>query len=352
MNLGAPPARRQACSKEKLPASRRRSQGCGSWKAAATVCLAGCLLFGVGCRTGHLIPSDAPGYDSIPRVAIISAFEPELEALRHETKVSEIRLIHGRSHYLGRLAGHQVVLVLSGMSMVNATLTTQALLDHFAIREIIVSGIAGAVNPDLRIGDVTVPGAWGQYQEQVFARETPSGWDTGDWPKDFPNYGMMHPQNVQVTRDGGTPDSAEKRFWFPVDAASLRAVQAITNGVTLSRTAPNGRTLAATPRIVVGGYGVSGPTFVDNAAYREWVWQTFHADALDMETAAVATVAYVNRVPLIAFLFVSDLAGGGAGKNEVATFFKLAAANSAAVVLHYLRALDENKLPPPRLSHP
>jgi adenosylhomocysteine nucleosidase len=98
--------------------------------------------------------------------------------------------------------------------------------------------------------------------------------------------------------------------------------------------------------VVVGGRGVSGPTFVDNAPYRQWVWQTFHADALDMETAAVAAVAYVNRVPFIAFRSLSDLAGGGA-KNEVAAFFGLAAANSAAVVLGYLRALDENQLPPP-----
>ena len=91
--------------------------------------------------------------------------------------------------------------------MVNATLTTQALLDHFAIREIVFSGIAGGVNPNLRIGDVTVPAEWGQYQEQLFAREVPGGWETGDWPIDFPNYGMMHPQSVKVTRAGGTPDA-------------------------------------------------------------------------------------------------------------------------------------------------
>jgi adenosylhomocysteine nucleosidase len=96
--------------------------------------------------------------------------------------------------------------------------------------------------------------------------------------------------------------------------------------------------------VVLGGRGVSGPTFVDNAAYRQWVWQTFHADALDMETAAVATVAYVNRVPFIAFRSLSDLAGGGA-KDEVDVFFAVAAANSANVVLSYLRALDETQLP-------
>jgi adenosylhomocysteine nucleosidase len=77
--------------------------------------------------------------------------------------------------------------------------------------------------------------------------------------------------------------------------------------------------------VIVGGNGVSGPTFVDNAAYRKWVWDTFQADALDMETAAVAHVAYVNRVPYIAFRSLSDLAGGGPGENKLPVFFQLAA---------------------------
>jgi len=93
--------------------------------------------------------------------------------------------------------------------------------------------------------------------------------------------------------------------------------------------------------LVVGGNGVSGPTFVDNAAYRQWAWETFQADALDMETAAVAHVAYVNRVPYIAFRSLSDLAGGGPGKNEGKIFGKLAADNSATVVIEYLKYLKE-----------
>jgi adenosylhomocysteine nucleosidase len=318
-------------------------RGVGAWLTAAG--LAAALLLGAGWRTPAQAAPSGDGYDPTPRLAILSAFHPELENLREQAEISEVRVIHGRSHYVGRLAGHRVVLVLSGVSMVNATLTAQALLDHFAIREIVVSGIAGGVNPDLKIGDVTVPAEWGQYQEQLFARASAGGWDTGDWPTDFQHYGMMYPQSVGVTRVGGTADALERRFWFPVDAASLRVVEGLTNSLKLSRGTGEGKNLAAMPRVVAGGRGVSGPTFVDNAAYREWVWHTFHADALDMETAAVATVAYVNRVPFIAFRSLSDLAGGGA-KDEISIFFGLAAENSATVVLSYLRALDESQLPP------
>ena len=85
---------------------------------------------------------------------------------------------------------------------------------------------------------------------------------------------------------------------------------------------------------------MSGPTFVDNAKYREWVWDTFQADALDMETVSVAHVACVNRVPYIAFRSLSDLADGKPDENEMWTFFQLAADNSAAVVMTFLEEIN------------
>ena len=97
--------------------------------------------------------------------------------------------------------------------------------------------------------------------------------------------------------------------------------------------------LSQAPKVVVGGNGVSGPAFVDNAAFREYSFKTFQANVLDMETAAMAHVAYSNGVPYIAFRSLSDLAGGGEGENEIGTFFKIAADNSARVLLAFLTAL-------------
>ena len=57
-----------------------------------------------------------------------------------------------------------------------------------------------------------------------------------------------------------------------------------------------------------------------------------------MESAAVAHVAYANGVPFIAFRSLSDLAGGDEGENQIKTFFKLAADNSARVLLAFLAA--------------
>jgi adenosylhomocysteine nucleosidase len=84
---------------------------------------------------------------------------------------------------------------------------------------------------------------------------------------------------------------------------------------------------------------VSGQSFVDNAAFRDWAHRTFDARVLDMESAAVAQVAYVNATPFIAFRSLSDLAGGDPGQNQARVFFQLASDNSAAVVRAFLRAL-------------
>jgi len=276
-------------------------------------------------------------FDTRPRLAVISAFEAELEKLRSAAMITGTTVVNGRTHYLGTLQGHDVVLLLSGYSMVNAAMTTQALFDNFTVRGIVFSGIAGGVNPGLQVGDVTVPARWGNYQENLFARETATGFDPGRFPDAFRNFGMIYPRTSSVPVVGGEPDKLEKRFWFPVDAAALQTASQLAGSVKLNRCTAGGECLENEPRLVIGGNGVSGPTFVDNAAYRQWAWETFQADALDMETAAVAHVAYVNRVPYIAFRSLSDLAGGGPGKNEGKVFGKLAADNSAAVVLEYLK---------------
>lgn len=281
----------------------------------------------------------AGGEREAPRIAVMSAFEPELVALRAATTITGTRVINGRTHYLGRLAGQEVVLLLSGFSMVNAAMTTQAMLDRFNITSIVFSGIAGGVNPGLNVGDVTVPAQWGNYQESVFARETGGTFEPARVTTEFANFGMMYTQGTSVAIPGGAPDSLVRRFWFPVDSSALLRARAVAASVTLARCTAARECLAHDPRVVIGGNGVSGPTFVDNAAYREWAWTAFHADALDMETAAVAVVAYENRVPYIAFRSLSDLAGGGPGQNEQRIFGRLAADNSAALVIAYLKAL-------------
>jgi adenosylhomocysteine nucleosidase len=95
--------------------------------------------------------------------------------------------------------------------------------------------------------------------------------------------------------------------------------------------------------VVVGGNGISGPVFMDNADYRTYAFGAFKAQVIDMETAAVGQVAYSNKLPYIAFRSLSDLAGGDPGKNQARAFYPLASENSAKVVTRFIAALN-----PPR----
>lgn len=274
--------------------------------------------------------------DNKPRLALESAFNSELELLLAKTSNKVVYVLNGKTYTTGTLRGVDVVLSLSGVSMVNAASNTQLLFDHFNVVDLLFSGIAGGVNPALNIGDVVIPAQWGSYQEMTFAREV-----DGQFVLPFgvvalfPNYGMMFPGTVSVTQIGGTPDKETSMFWFPVDSTLLGYAKLIPAD-TLAECTPEAVCLTIQPILKIGGNGVDGQTFVDNAAFRTYVWNTFQADSLSMETAAVAQVAYVNGIPFLGFRSLSDLAGGGEGENQIGTFFQLAANNSANVVMSFI----------------
>lgn len=305
-------------------------------------CAIGTSLWLGGCAA---VPPQSPGVtsaeavrlDAAPRVAVLTAFAPEIVLLRKQLQDPVSHQVHGVEFITGQLAGRPVVLFLSGISMVNAAMNTQRVLDHFNVKALVFSGIAGGVNPGLHIGDVTVPQQWGQYLEVLMARETaPGKYSAPGFMKDpmFPNYGMLFPRGVEVLTS--EKPEVHRKFWFEVDPNMLATARNLQVGLAAC-TAP-GKCLTSPPKLVVGGNGVSGQAFMDNAAFRDYTFKTFEANVLDMETAAVGQVAYSNRVPYIAFRSLSDLAGGGEGENEMGTFFGLAADNSAKVLMAFLAA--------------
>lgn len=299
--------------------------------------VAAALLLQAGCATTP--PADAVRLDATPRIAVVSAFQPELTLLLTRVEQPQKHTVNGVDFTTGRLQGKPVVLFLSGISMTNAAMTTQLALDRFRITHLVVSGIAGGVNPGLNIGDVTVADRWGQYLEVLAARETaPGRYQPPGWMRDvtLPNFGLWHPRPVEVRSAGRT--GMEKRFWFDADPALLQMATRLREGVTLERCDAARNCLSKAPQVVLGGTGVSGSAFVDNAAFRDYTFRTFQANVLDMETAAIAHVAYANGVPYVAFRSLSDLAGGGQGENEMGTFMKIAADNSARVLLAFLAA--------------
>lgn len=241
-----------------------------------------------------------PPEEAVTYLVVMSAFPPELTKLLGKADVHSTRAVGEATCYIGTLAGNEVVLLLSGIGLGRAAATTRAVLDSFNVSGLVFSGIAGGINPDLNIGDVTIPARWGHADGDL---------GPGD--------------------DG---------FWLAVDVSMLKTARAVAGLAALIDSTPEGVRLERRPRIMVGGNGVSNSFFVDDPEYRGWLWATFEANAVDMETAAVARVAHEAGIPYIAFRSLSDLAGGGPGVNQVDTFFQLAADNAATVVLAFLTA--------------
>ena len=99
---------------------------------------------------GLAAPAGAQPLDPAPRVAVMSAYAPEWTLLTEALEGSEEHVVHGTRFLTGTLEGQDVVLFLSGISMVNAAMTTQMALDRFEVEAILFSGIAGGVDPTLR----------------------------------------------------------------------------------------------------------------------------------------------------------------------------------------------------------
>lgn len=297
---------------------------------------------------GLAAPAAAQRVDTVPRTAVMTAFPPEWAALVHMVKDPVEHRINGLTILTGTMEGRPIVLMQSGVSMVNAAMNSQLLLDRFTIKRIVFSGIAGGIDPGLDIGDVVVPDKWNQYMEVSLARRMPDGsWTPPERPDAdaLPNYGMMFPRAVRV---GNASEPMTKHRWFMADPKLLELARTVAARAMLARCVPQVAAPAATapclekaPKVIVGGSGVSGPAFADNAEYREYLFATFGAQVLDMESAAVAHVAYANQVPYIAFRSLSDLAGGGAGPNQMVTFMALASVNSASVVRAFVAALPD-----------
>ena len=289
--------------------------------------------------------------DTTPRTVVMTAFHPEWNALVSAIRDPHAFNINGGTFLTGTLEGKPVILMQSGVSVVNAAMNTQLVLDRFTVKRIVFSGIAGGVDPALSIGDVVVPADWGQYLEASFARRTGKGWTPPDpgSAESPPNWAFIFPR----TRVTNAAAAGRRIYRIPVDPALLDLARKVVPTVALERCVPasekmrpgSALCLPRTPKVDVGGTGVTAGVYADNAEFRRYLQRAWQARVLDMESAAVVQVAYSNMVPVIVFRSLSDLAGGDRHKNMEDTFEHLASANSAHVVRAFVAALPESDGP-------
>ncbi|HEY0792902.1 MAG TPA: 5'-methylthioadenosine/S-adenosylhomocysteine nucleosidase [Chthoniobacterales bacterium] len=253
---------------------------------------------------------------------------PPLQALLlpDTAKVKSME-VNGTVFHETDMAGKHLVLFMTGMSVVNAAMTTQLAIDRFHLDALVFCGIAGAVDPLLQPGDVVVPEAWIHQAEAVWANRKPGTTDQYILPKIFKSkwghFGMMWFDDVYVVQPGQT--TPRQVHSFPADPQLLAAARGAAAEVRLTR--PDGKAAV----IKVGGVGMTGPVFLDNRAFREFASRNWGVSVHEMEGTAVAQVGFVNRLPVLVVRGISDLAGGQHGFNQEEEFGRAAARNAAAV---------------------
>lgn len=258
-----------------------------------------------------------PATDGEQPYLVLYAFTEEGELIRSNMSSVTVEMHLGREVARGTVSGKDIVLAELGVGMNNAAMTTQKMIDEYNPRVVIVSGIAGAVDSSVRIGDIVVCDTWSVH-----------------------DYGYIGAEGFTVR---GTSvalpgeDSLKRVTSFGVDDSLFSVVESLS-ARELSIAAIGDRT----PQLRVGGAGVSGNTFIDSEEKRLWLSGEFGAMITDMESASVAQVCAINGVPFVAFRSASDLAGGSGSETarvEIEEFFVVAADNSSSIVLRFLESL-------------
>ena len=90
------------------------------------------------------------------KVGIIGAMDEEVAILINKMTNKELVKKAGMSYYVGNLSGKDVIVVKCGIGKINAAVCSQILISEFNANVIINSGVAGALDNNLNIGDIVV----------------------------------------------------------------------------------------------------------------------------------------------------------------------------------------------------
>ncbi|XP_021277358.1 bark storage protein A-like isoform X2 [Herrania umbratica] len=248
----------------------------------------------------------------------------------------------GRRFRFGIIGEKRVILVMTGLSLINAGITTQLLLTLFKIEGVVHYGIAGNANPSLNIGDVTIPQYWSQTSLWYWQRYGDGPLDelalesNGDYTREigllkFANFttnvtacpsddnllNNVWYQPEEVFPIDGAPEQRQHAFWVPVDSKYFRTAKTVED-LKLEGCLNSTACLDEKPKVVTVQRGTSGSIFLDNAAYRSFIYSKFNVSPVDMESASLALICLQQRVPFIIIRALSNLAGGGSAEsNEI-----------------------------------
>lgn len=238
----------------------------------------------------------SPENANLDRTLILGALDDEVEAFREHADVRSISNWRGYTVSEGSIRGHEVVISRSGVGKSLSAMLTQYLTDRYAPSRILFTGVAGALNPALEIGDTLIAESCMQYDMDV----TALGFELGEVP--YTPYRILScdPQLVALARTC-RPSTGTVRV---------------------------GRVLTG-DRFIVTSKDASDRYLRDELA----------GDAVEMEGASAGLVATVNEIPFLIMRTISDKADASTSVN-FAQFVQQASRTAWELVDHVMEALS------------
>lgn len=194
------------------------------------------------------------------KIGIICAgdreFAPFIPCIK-ECKITEKAML---KFYEGKISNVDVVALFSGVCKVNAAIATQLLIDIFQVDAIINAGTAGGMNERLNLFDMAVSTevAYHDVAPHILTE--------------------FHPWMDSI--------------YFQANAELLALVKSAVNKLGIEKTVFYGRM-------------VTGEAFISDDG-REYINEKFAPLTVDMETASIAHVCYVNNIHFISIRCITD----------------------------------------------
>jgi adenosylhomocysteine nucleosidase len=253
------------------------------------------------------------------RLGIISAMQDEQQGLV-EAMQGPSKLIHGmRDYALGQIAGIDAVCVLSRIGKVAAATTATILVEKFGVTHILFTGVAGAGDVHVQVGDIVVAESALQYDmdcSPLFPRF------------EVPLTGLTHfrtDSELSHRLAGAASDFLENDFAQVIDAQERAQFKLLRPQVHK-------------------GLIASGDRFMsDSAELARLNGLLPGLLAVEMEGAAVAQVCFELGVPFALIRTVSDNANDEAATDFMRFVKSVAARYAFHIVMRFCDDLQRSR---------
>jgi adenosylhomocysteine nucleosidase len=243
------------------------------------------------------------------RLGIISALHEEQQGLV-DVMERPYKLIHGMREYcLGQLWEIDAVCVLSRIGKVAAAMTATTLVEKFGVTHILFTGVAGAGDKNIGVGDIVVAESLVQHDmdaSPLFPRF------------EVPLTGLTHfmtDHDLGLRLAGAAHEFLEQDFLQSIERTEREVFH--LNEPRIHR-----------------GLVASGDQFVNNRGQLQGLGQDLPGLlAVEMEGAAVAQVCFEMGVPFAVLRTISD----NANENAATDFMRFVKSVAARYAFHIVR---------------